>query len=81
MRTARGASRLRLRTAASHSTTDPRFDSCNYIPANRISPIATDVLSKLVAPTLPGFQSNYYATNKYDTDYRKYDGKIDVGAE
>ena len=32
--------------------------------------------SKLVAPTLPGFQSNYYATNKYDTDYRKYDGKI-----
>jgi hypothetical protein len=59
-----------------NSTTDPRFDSCNYIPANRISPIATDVLSKLVAPTLPGFQSNYYATNKYDTDYRKYDGKI-----
>ena len=28
------------------STTDPRFDSCNYIPANRISPIATDVLEQ-----------------------------------
>src|SRR5687767_4086474 len=58
------------------STNDPRFDACNFIPANRISPIATAVLGKLVAPTLPGFQSNYYATNKYDTDYRKYDGKI-----
>jgi len=58
------------------STADPRFDSCNFIPANRISPIAKAVLAKLVAPTLPGFQSNYYATNKYDTDYRKYDGKL-----
>jgi hypothetical protein len=58
------------------STNDPRFDACNFIPANRISPIATAVLGKLVPPTLPGFQSNYYATNKYDTDYRKYDGKI-----
>ena len=58
------------------STNDPRFDACNFIPANRISPIATAVLGKLIAPTLPGFQSNYYATNKYDTDYRKYDGKI-----
>ena len=58
------------------STADPRFDSCNYIPANRISPIAKAVLAKLVAPTLPGSQSNYYATNKYDTDYRKYDGKL-----
>ena len=58
------------------STTDPRFDSCNFIPANRISPIATAVLAKLIPPTLPGFQSNYYATNKYDTDYRKYDGKL-----
>jgi len=58
------------------STTDPRFDSCNFIPANRISPVAKAVLAKLVPPTLPGFQSNYYATNKYDTDYRKYDGKL-----
>ena len=23
-----------------------------------------------------GIQSNYFATNKYDTDYRKYDGKL-----
>jgi len=58
------------------SITDPSFDSCNYIPSNRISPIAKATLARLVAPTLPGFQSNYYSTNKYDTDYRKYDGKL-----
>jgi hypothetical protein len=58
------------------STADPRFDSCNYIPANRINPISRNLLSKLVAPTLPGFTNNYFATNSYDTDYNKYDGKI-----
>ena len=58
------------------STADPRFDSCNYIPADRISPIAKNYLSHLVAPTLPGFTNNYFATNSYDTDYNKYDGKI-----
>jgi len=58
------------------STTDPRFDSCNYIPANRINPVSRNLLSKLVAPTLPGFTNNYFATNSYDTDYNKYDGKI-----
>ena len=58
------------------STTDPRFDSCNYIPASRINPISRNLLSKLVAPTLPGFTNNYFATNSYDTDYNKYDGKI-----
>ena len=58
------------------STTDARFDSCNYIPANRISPIARNFLNLLVAPTLPGFTNNYFSTNSYDTDYNKYDGKI-----
>ncbi len=29
-----------------------------------------------MAPTLPGFTNNYFATNSYDTDYNKYDGKI-----
>jgi hypothetical protein len=29
-----------------------------------------------VAPTLPGFTNNYFATNSYDTDYNKYDGKM-----
>ncbi len=58
------------------SLSDPQFDACNYIPANRINPIAKNFLSKLVAPTLPGFTNNYFATNSYDTDYNKYDGKI-----
>lgn len=54
----------------------PQFDACNYIPANRINPISKNFLSKLVGPTLPGFTNNYFATNSYDTDYNKYDGKI-----
>jgi hypothetical protein len=54
----------------------PQFEACNYIPANRISPISKNFLSELVAPTLPGFTNNYFATNSYDTDYNKYDGKI-----
>ena len=58
------------------STADPRFDGCNYIPADRINPISRNMLSKLVAPTLAGFTNNYFATNSYDTDYNKYDGKI-----
>ena len=55
---------------------DPQFDACNFIPANRINPIAKNFLSKLVAPSLPGFTNNFFATNSYDTDYNKYDGKI-----
>jgi hypothetical protein len=58
------------------SITDPRFDSCNYIPANRINQISKNFLSKLVPPSLPGFTNNFFATNSYDTDYNKYDGKI-----
>jgi hypothetical protein len=57
-------------------TSGPQFEACNYIPANRISPISRNFLSKLVAPTLPGFTNNFFATNSYDTDYNKYDGKI-----
>ncbi len=58
------------------ATSGAQFDACNFIPANRINPIAKNFLSKLVAPTLPGFSNNYFATNSYDTDYNKYDGKI-----
>jgi hypothetical protein len=54
----------------------PQFDACNYIPADRINPISKNFLSHLVAPTLPGFTNNFFATNSYDTDYNKYDGKI-----
>jgi hypothetical protein len=32
------------------STTDPRFDSCNFIPANRISAISKAILAKEIPP-------------------------------
>jgi hypothetical protein len=53
-----------------------QFETCNYIPADRINPIAKNFLRELPAPTLAGFTNNYFATNSYDTDYNKYDGKI-----
>ncbi len=56
--------------------TGPEFEACNYIPANRINPISKNFLNELVAPTLTGFTNNFFATNSYDSDYNKYDGKI-----
>jgi hypothetical protein len=32
------------------------------IPLSRINPISAKILTKLVAPTLPGFQNNYFST-------------------
>ena len=58
------------------STTDPRFASCNYIPANRINSISSDMLSKLILPTLPGFQDNYYARDNYESTLHKVDTKM-----
>ncbi len=58
------------------STTDPRFASCNFIPQNRINPVAASMLSQLIQPTLPGDQNNYYATAGYDSDFHKIDAKI-----
>ncbi len=58
------------------STTDPRFASCNFIPQNRINPIAASMLSKLVLPTQPGYNNNYFVVNGYDTTYHKLDAKI-----
>jgi hypothetical protein len=58
------------------STTDPRFASCNYIPANRINPISSNLLSKLILPTLPGFQDNYYARDNYESSLHKIDSKV-----
>ena len=58
------------------STTDPRFASCNYIPSNRINPIAAAMLSKLVMPGLPGYANNYFVTPGYDSTYHKIDGKL-----
>ena len=56
--------------------TDPRFASCNFIPQNRINPIAASMLSKLVLPTQAGYTNNYFVTNGYDTTYHKIDAKI-----
>ena len=58
------------------STTDPRFASCNFIPANRINPIAAAMLSKLVMPTQAGYTNNYFVVNGYDTTYHKIDAKV-----
>ena len=58
------------------TTTDPRFASCNFIPANRINPIAAAMLSKLVLPTQAGFTNNYFVVNGYDTTYHKIDAKL-----
>jgi hypothetical protein len=58
------------------TTTDPRFASCNFIPAGRINPISAAMLSQLVMPTLPGYTSNYFVVNGYDTTYHKIDAKV-----
>ena len=75
-RPASAACRSPLRTAGVTSTTDPRFASCNFIPANRINPIAAAMLSKLVLPTQPGYTNNYFVVNGYDTTYHKIDAKV-----
>jgi hypothetical protein len=58
------------------STADPRFAACNYIPADRISPIATKMLSTLPLPTLAGYSNNYFSTPSYNSDFSKMDTKI-----
>src|SRR5687767_4194173 len=58
------------------STGDPRFASCNFIPANRINSISKNLLSKLILPTLPGFQDNYYARDNYESTLHKMDTKV-----
>ena len=52
------------------------FPTSTQIPANRISPISAKILTYLVAPTLAGFNNNYYSRIDYITDYAKYDGKF-----
>ena len=52
------------------------FAISSAVPASRISPISSKILTYLVAPTLPGFSSNYFSAIDYITDYSKYDGKF-----
>ena len=58
------------------STADPRFAGCNYIPANRIDPIARRLLDQLPLPGLPGYTSNIYTTDTNETTYHKIDSKL-----
>lgn len=58
------------------STTDPRFDSCNFIPANRLNQISKNILALLPLPTLPGNANNYFATPDYRSDFHKIDSKL-----
>ena len=58
------------------STTDPRFDSCNFIPANRLNPVSRNILSYLPLPTLPGNVNNYFSTPDYQSNFTKLDSKL-----
>jgi hypothetical protein len=58
------------------STSDPRFMGCNYIPADRISPLARSMLDRLILPTLPGYRDNYYARDNFESDLHKIDTKV-----
>ena len=63
-------------TGNANGTGRTQFPVNTQIPASRINPISARILTKLVSPTLAGFNNNYFATNKYDTDFSKYDGKV-----
>jgi hypothetical protein len=58
------------------ATSGPRFDACNFIPANRIDPVATNILARLPQPTLPGNANNYFATPDYESTFHKIDTKL-----
>ena len=62
------------------STADPRFDACNFIPANRINQVSKNILAYLPQPTLPGNVNNYFAVPDYSTDFHKIDTKITYNA-
>ncbi len=59
-----------------NSTTDPRFDACNFIPASRINQVAKNILGFLPQPQLPGNANNYFAVPDYSSDFHKIDTKI-----
>lgn len=58
------------------STSDPRFASCNFIPAARLNPIAQNLLAKTPLPTSPGYFNNYYAAGTYRSWVDKVDTKL-----
>ena len=58
------------------STSDPRFNGCNFIPANRIHPISRALLDKLILPTTDASRDNYYARDNFESDLTKIDTKV-----
>jgi hypothetical protein len=58
------------------STADPRFASCNYIPASRINQVSKNILARLPLPQLPGNANNYFAVPDYKSDFHKIDSKV-----
>jgi len=62
------------------STADPRFDSCNFIPAARINQVSKNILSHLPLPQLAGNANNYFAVPKFNTDFYKLDSKVSWNA-
>jgi outer membrane receptor protein involved in Fe transport len=59
-----------------NSTGDPRFDACNFIPANRIDQVSRNILSYLPLPQLAGNANNYFAIPDYKSDFHKIDSKV-----
>lgn len=58
------------------STTDPRFSSCNFIPAGRINQVSKNILAYLPQPTQSGNANNYFAVPDYQSDFHKIDTKV-----
>lgn len=58
------------------STADPRFAACNYIPANRLSPVAQRLLAYLPAPTSGGNVNNYVSAPPFTSMFHKVDTKL-----
>jgi hypothetical protein len=48
----------------------------NVIPADRINPVARNLLGLLPAPQYDGAANNYFATPKYNSDFHKIDTKV-----
>jgi hypothetical protein len=49
----------------------------NIIPSNRISPVATNLLSYIPLPNLPGTVNNYFTPATRSDDFRAFLGRLD----
>ena len=57
-----------------NSVTDPRFAACNYIPANRLSPVAQRLLAYM--PPTTGTVNNYVSAPPFTSLFYKLDSKV-----